>query len=269
MIRPKHETKDLLLSFTKNCETVIHQYHTKPKETLELKLIKPRETFHFNPAILFDGSWMIGLTSLEVYKPHFNITEQKNKFEHYKFPDSKIGGIPYEEVRDEIEKDLEISDIIATDLQDDIIGPNFIDEKREQVTKRMKNDESMRLLAVCNSSVFQDFESFLRTENNLVKDDIRLVLDENKSVYHLKIRTRFLHFRRSFRGSSKIFQPEYEGYHVAIDIVFDDVTMKLELVVGPSIIAIRFDRKSCFSNVFGFKPNWDYKISNKTLAKKL
>ena len=66
MIRPKYETKAQLLSFTNNCETPIHQIHTKPKETLEFKLIKPRETFHFNPPILFDGSWMIGLTGLEV-----------------------------------------------------------------------------------------------------------------------------------------------------------------------------------------------------------
>ena len=33
---------------------------------------------------------------------------------------------------------LHISDITATDLQDDIIGPLIIDEYREQVTKRME-----------------------------------------------------------------------------------------------------------------------------------
>ena len=31
MIRPKLETKDLLLSKTKNCENLIQQTHTKPQ----------------------------------------------------------------------------------------------------------------------------------------------------------------------------------------------------------------------------------------------
>ena len=39
MNKPKNETEDLLLSITKNCETLIQQTHTKPKETLELKMI--------------------------------------------------------------------------------------------------------------------------------------------------------------------------------------------------------------------------------------
>ena len=37
MIRPKNETEDLLLSITKNCETIIKQTHRKPEETLDLK----------------------------------------------------------------------------------------------------------------------------------------------------------------------------------------------------------------------------------------
>ena len=33
MIQPKKETEDLLLSITKNCQTLIEQIHTRPKET--------------------------------------------------------------------------------------------------------------------------------------------------------------------------------------------------------------------------------------------
>ena len=39
-IRPKNQTQDLLLSFTKNCETLIDQTQTKAQETLEFKMIK-------------------------------------------------------------------------------------------------------------------------------------------------------------------------------------------------------------------------------------
>ena len=41
MIRPKNDTGDLLLSITKNCETLIEQTHGKAEETFEFKLTKP------------------------------------------------------------------------------------------------------------------------------------------------------------------------------------------------------------------------------------
>ena len=64
MIRPKNGTKDLLLSITKNCETPIKQTHRKAEETLEFMLTKRRQTFHFNPLLSVEGSWLIDLTSL-------------------------------------------------------------------------------------------------------------------------------------------------------------------------------------------------------------
>ena len=48
MVQPKNKTEDLLLSITKNCETLIEQTHKRAKEILEFKMIKPRGTFHFN-----------------------------------------------------------------------------------------------------------------------------------------------------------------------------------------------------------------------------
>ena len=89
MIHPKNETEDLLLSITKNCETLIDQTHKKSEETLEFKMIKPKETFNFNPPIQVKEDWMLGLIDLEVYNSIFNITEENNKFELCKFPDDK------------------------------------------------------------------------------------------------------------------------------------------------------------------------------------
>ena len=37
MITPKNETENLVLSITKNCETLIEQTHRKPEETLEFE----------------------------------------------------------------------------------------------------------------------------------------------------------------------------------------------------------------------------------------
>ena len=121
---------------------------------------------------------MLGLVDLDVYNSVFNITEESNKVKLYQNPDGKNVSVSYEKVRDDIERDLDISDFRATDLQDDKIGPVVFKEYREQVTKRMKDDKYMRILAICVSSIFQDFQCFLRTEIDLVEVDIRLVLDE-------------------------------------------------------------------------------------------
>ena len=77
------ETDNLLLSITKNCETAIKQTHTKPQETLELKLTGTGGYFSFKPTISIERSWLFGLTSLEVYIFIFKITEENNKFELY------------------------------------------------------------------------------------------------------------------------------------------------------------------------------------------
>ena len=69
---------------------------------------------------------------------------------------------------------------------------------------------------------------------------------------------------------SKIFlQPRYELFYNSIDIEFDDITMKTKLVVRPSIIAIRFDELSFFSNTLDFAPHWDYKHYNEYISQKI
>ena len=66
----------------------------------------------------------------------------------------------------------------------------------------------------------------------------------------------------------KILQPECRGYHNAIDIEFDDITMKTQLVVRSGIIAIQFDENSFFSTILGFNHGWDYKHYNEYLSQK-
>ena len=270
MIRPKNEAEDLLLSITKNCEILIEQTHRKAEETLEFKMTRPGETFHFKQPIQIKGDWMIGLTDLEVYNSIFNITEENNKFELYKFPDEKAGGVTYEKVRDEIEKDLDIEDITAEDLQDDIKGPIIIEEYKKQVTKRMKDEHYMNILARYTSSVFQDFESFLRTQIDLIEDDVKLVLDEyNSSFITYELEPCIYTFKDFSEALLNILQIEYPGPSNMINIDFDDITRKTNLVVNIGIIAIRLDEKSFFSNILGFTPGWDYKHYNKYVSQKI
>ena len=269
IIRPKNETENLLLSITKNCETLIEQTHTKSQETLEFKMIEPRETFHFKPPIQIQGHWMIGLTNLEVYNSTFNITEENNKFKLYRFPDEKAGGISYTKVRDEIEKDLDIEDITAADLQDDIIAPIIIKGYNEQVTKRMNDDGYMNILARYTSSVFQDFESFLRTQIDLVEDDIKLVLDEYLSNFiTYELEPGIYSYKDIAVVLYHILQSEYPQSNSEILIRLDDITRKTKLVVISRIVAIRFDEKPFFSTILGFNPGWDYKHYNQYLSQK-
>ena len=78
---------------------------------------------------------------------------------------------------------MDISDLTAADLQDDVIAPIIIEEYKEQVSKRMKNEQYMNIVAGYVSSVFQDFVIYLRTEVDLIEDDIKLVLDEHNSNF--------------------------------------------------------------------------------------
>ena len=270
MIQPQNETENLLLTITKNCETLIEQTHRKAEETLEFKIVKPRETFHFKPPIQVKGDWMLGLVDLEVYNSIFNITEENNKFKLYKFPDDKIGGVTYEKVRDEIEKDLDIEDITAADLQDEIIGPIIIEEYEKQVTKRMNDEQYMNILAIYTSSVFQDFESFLRSQIDLVEDDIKLVLDEyNSNFVTYKLDPGVYSYKDIAIALYYILQSEYPQSGSEILIRLDDITRKTKLVVRSGIIAIRFDENSFFSTILGFTPGWDYKHYNQYLSQKI
>ena len=83
MNSPKSETEDLILSITKNCETLIKQTQTKPQETFESKLTQQKQTFSLKPINILglDSNCMIGLTNLEVYNSILNITEKNKKFE--------------------------------------------------------------------------------------------------------------------------------------------------------------------------------------------
>ena len=105
----------------------------------------------------------------------------------------------------------------------------------------------MRLLASYNRSIFQDFESFLRTEIDLIEDDIRLVLYKYISSFiTYELLPGIYRFEDLSETLLKVLQPEYEGNHNSIDIEFDDKTMKTKLVVISGITAINFVQIKCF-----------------------
>ena len=176
MIQPKDETEGLLLSITKNCETLIKQTHTKPQEVLEFILDKSRETFHFKPSFQIDDvSWMVGLISLEIYNSIFNITEQNKKFELYTDPFHEFS---FEELKDELEEILSTSNITPYHLQHAKIGPRNIEAYRKLRLEKSSSDGFIKLLMGNARSPFRDFEKYLRIVIGLNEGDIQLILKQ-------------------------------------------------------------------------------------------
>ena len=99
----------------------------------------------------------------------------------------------------------------------------------------------MNILVGYTRSVFQDFESYLRTEVDLVEEDIKLVLGEyNSSFITYELQPGDYNFKDIPEALFNILQSEYAGASNVI-IEFDDITRKTKLVVRSGIIAIRFD----------------------------
>ena len=150
-----------------------------------------------------------------------------------------------------------------------MIAPINFEEYKEQVTQRMKDEQYMRILSIYTSSVFQDFERYLRTEVDLIEGDIKLVLDEyNSSFITYEIQPGMYTFKDISEALFNILQTEYPGPSNVIVIELDNNTRKSKLVVKNGIITIRFDEKSFFITFLGFTPEWDYKHYKKHFSQK-
>ena len=222
MIRPRNETEDLLLSITKNCEKLIEQTHRKAEETLEFKMFKSRETFHFKPPIQVKEDWMLGLTDLEVYNSIFNITEENNKFEIYRDTSTKFGFL---ELEDELEEILNIPHISQEHLQDDVIGPRIIDEFLKLSHEKKNSDGYMILLLGYNGSLFRDFESFLRIVVGLDEVDIQLILKRYNSHFITYEITPGTYTIKDISDTIDTFS----GHSEIIQIEYDDIIMKTKI----------------------------------------
>ena len=262
MIIPKNETEDLLLSITKNCQTLIDQTHKKPEETLEFKMDKSRQIFHFNPPIQTKGDWMIGLVDLEVYNSIFNITEEDNKFEIYRDSSNKFGFL---ELKDELEEILHIPHITNQHLDDKKIGPRIIDAYIKLSHEKKNSDGYMLLLVGYSRSLFRDFESYLRIVVGLDEKDIQLILKEYNShfitheitpgIYTIQDISDTIH---TFSGHSEIIKIEYDDLNEKTKIILDFKNDRNAFGLG----TLRFDERSFLHTLLGFTPYWDYKPTN-------
>ena len=67
------------MNFAKSNQESVDNTHSKPQETLEVKMTKQKESFSFDVPLELPEQWMMEVTSLEVYTTVYNITENNNK----------------------------------------------------------------------------------------------------------------------------------------------------------------------------------------------
>ena len=262
MIQPKNEIENLLLSISKTCETLVKQTHRKAEETLEFKMTKPRETFHFKPPMEIKGDWLIGLVDLEVYNSSFKITEENNKFELYRDTSAKFGFL---ELKDELEDILNISHNTNKHLDDEILGPRIIDEFIKLSNAKKNSDGYMIILLGYSASSFRDFESYLRLVIGLDEKDIQLILKEYNSHFITYEITPGIY---SIQDISDAIQT-FSGHEETIQLEYDDISMRTTNVLKFkkekkkfALGTLRFDQQSFFHTLLGFSPYWDYKPNN-------
>ena len=255
MIRPKNETEDLLLSITKNCETLIEQTHKKAEQTLEFEMIQSEQTFHFKPPIQIKGDWMIGLTSVEVYNSIFKITNENHKFKFYRETD-KFGFL---ELKDELEEILNNSHISQEHLDDEIIGPRIFDEFLKLSHEKEFSDGYSIILLCYVRSPFRDFESYLRIVVGLDEKDIQLILKQYISQFITYELSPGIYTIQDISHAVRTFY----GHVGRLQIEYVDIHMKTKINLtraGGRFMLLRFDEKSFFNTLLGFEPYWDYKL---------
>ena len=107
-------------------------------------MTKPRTIYHFKPPNPVQGSWMIGLISLEVYSSIFNITEENNNFELYTgYLEDEFS---YTQLKDKVAEILGLSDIASEELIYERHGPNIIETYRKLSKKKSQTDGYYLLL---------------------------------------------------------------------------------------------------------------------------
>ena len=237
---------------------MVEQTHRKPEETLEFKMLKSRETFHFNTPIHTKGDWMLGLIDLEVYNSVFNITKENNKFELYT---DTFDDFSFEELKDEVEEILNIPEITDDHSEDETLAPRIAETYWKLRLHKTSHDGYIILLMGYARSPFRDFESYLRIVVGLEEDNIQLILKQ----YNEKFVTFELDpGNYTIEDLKKAVYPlgDHEG---TLHIEYDDLNKKVKLILtrfGETFGTLKFDKKSFFPTLFGFTPYWDSKPTN-------
>ena len=192
---------------------------------------------------------MSGLTNLDVYTSIFNITEQNNKFELYK---NVFIEFSFEELKDELEEVLNISDITPYHLQHEIRGPRIIQADMKLGLEKSSTVGYIILLLGYVRSRFRDFQIYLRIVVGLVEDDIQLTSKQQYNSSFVTHETTPGIYSVEGISESVYTKSDHEG---TLKIEVDDISMKTKLILtrfGSTFGTSRVDDKSFINILLGF-----------------
>ena len=201
---------------------------------------------------------MIRLTSLEIYKYTFEITERNIKIELYT---DLFDELSFTKFTDELEQIFGFSDISPEHLQSKIIGPPIIKTYRKLASEKRQTDGYNMLLMGYFGSSIRDSESFFEVVVGLDEDDIQLIWKQNNS--------NFITFELhpgiySIKDNSEVVftMGDHDG---TLQTEYNDISMKTKPVLtrsGGTFGTFKSDEKSFFNTFLDFTPHWDYKPPN-------
>ena len=93
-----------------------------------------------------------------MFTAFFKKTAESNICILYTFPDLQKGGVLHERTNNVIEKYLRILDITDIYFQECSLGPNFIEEKRRELSEKVAEAGCMKLLAESAHFKNQNYE---------------------------------------------------------------------------------------------------------------
>ena len=142
---------ELLLLIKKHTDTLIQQTRTKPQGTLEFKMIKPMQTFSFNPPInlVEEGKWLMAVSLFDCTNSVYNITNENNSFSiiipgHYQTESA-------EKTFDELKKLMELKSLEL-----------LVDEVRKRGNKIKIGDNEFKLsdFDTQKNEILEEFKKF-------------------------------------------------------------------------------------------------------------
>ena len=181
---------------------------------------------------------MLGLIDLEVYNSIFIITNEKNNFELYT---DTFDEFSFEEIKDELEKILNIPNITDSHLEDEALAPRTAETYWKLRSDKSSHDSYITLLMDYARSPFRDFESCLRIVTGLDEDDIQLIL---KQFIEKFITYELDPGNYTIEDIQKAVYPlgDHEG---TLQLEYDDLNKKVKLILtrfGSTFANLRFDK---------------------------
>ena len=246
---------ELLLLIKKHTDTLIQQTRTQPQETLEFKMIKPMQTFSFNPPInlVEEGRWLMAVSLFDCTNSVYNITNENNSFSiiipgHYQNKSD-------EKTIDDLNKLLE---------------PKSLELHVKEVRKRgnkIKIGDNEYKLSDFDSQKHEIIEELKNAKFNDLEDLVyrmQLTYDEIMNILDLKyIPTKRMGYSIEpiiynvvdLNKTSKKILPN----NVKINVSIDERKYQTDLKIIQTLI---FTNKSFFYTILGFTQSHSYPLDD-------